>query len=248
MTTSLRISSDGRHTGALLQSYLTNRGVYSPDGEALVYYGHYHEGHGRPNLNGNGKPRSGKIDNMRLMHEGGCRTVPWLTARQANAFVDVSFPLLARKAHGMGGTDIVPVFQREEIPWRIAAGWEWFSSYVPLEAEYRVWAWRGEALDTFQKVMRRPATYTRIGRNFDNGFDFEYTADVPAVTEQAIMALMALGLDFGAVDLLLGKDGRVYVLEVNTAPGALKSHAEATVAKLADRITSWVKEGYPNGL
>jgi D-alanine-D-alanine ligase-like ATP-grasp enzyme len=33
-----------------------------------------------------------------------------------------------------------------------------------------------------------------------------------------VNAVVALGLDFGAVDLLIGDDGQTYVLEVNTAP------------------------------
>jgi D-alanine-D-alanine ligase-like ATP-grasp enzyme len=39
------------------------------------------------------------------------------------------------------------------------------------------------------------------------------------MTEHSISAVNTLGLDFGAVDLIVAKDGRVYVLEVNTAPG-----------------------------
>jgi len=39
------------------------------------------------------------------------------------------------------------------------------------------------------------------------------------VEQLAIDAVEALGLDFGAVDILMTGDGSVYVLEVNTAPG-----------------------------
>ena len=244
MNTSLDISSDGKHTGALLQQYLTDRNVYSPQSKAVVCYGMPHRT-GRYTINGNRKP-AGKINNMRYMNEGGCRTVPWFQSQYTPTNGDgITFPLLARKAHGMGGKDIVPVFQPEEIPWRVAAGWEWFSSYVPVAKELRIWMWRGQVLDTFEKVMSRPAAYKGIGRNFDNGFDFVLTGTHTEATAQSALALTAIGLDFGAVDLLVGKDGLTYVLEVNTAPGALKSGAYATVAKLADRIEEWCKGGYP---
>ena len=39
-----------------------------------------------------------------------------------------------------------------------------------------------------------------------------------SISEQAIKAVETLGLDFGAVDLILHND-TPYVLEVNTAPG-----------------------------
>jgi len=34
----------------------------------------------------------------------------------------------------------------------------------------------------------------------------------------AVSAVEALGLTFGAVDLIVGDDGHTYILEVNTAP------------------------------
>lgn len=34
----------------------------------------------------------------------------------------------------------------------------------------------------------------------------------------AVLAVNCLGLDFGAVDLLIGDDRETYILEVNTAP------------------------------
>jgi D-alanine-D-alanine ligase-like ATP-grasp enzyme len=59
-------------------------------------------------------------------------------------------------------------------------------------------------------------------RNHDNGFIFVRN-DVKApssVEEQAVRAIKALGLDFGAVDIIWNdKQQKAYVLEVNTAPG-----------------------------
>lgn len=246
MKTSLHISSDAQETGTLLKQYLTDRGVYSPSAEAVVWYG-------RPsakvphNLNGNRKGRN-KMDNMRLIQDAGGQTVPWIDASRGADVIQAAlrFPLLARKRHGMGGTDIVPVFQEEEIPWRIAAGWHWFSQYIPVQAEYRVWVYRGQPLDVYQKVMKRPQDYKHIGRNFRNGFDFERVTRYPAdAFLQAAQATEAIGLDFAAVDLLVGKDGNVYVLETNTAPGVLQSKAEATLGKLADCMAQWVRDGYP---
>ena len=153
----------------------------------------------------------------------------------------IKFPLLARKAHGYGGTDLVPVFQLEEIPWRLAAGWDWFSSYIPVAQEYRVWVFRDECLDIYKKQMHRPEDYKYIGRNFRNGFDFVLAKAEPSIVDVALRAVAALHLDFAAVDLLLSTNDYIYVLEANTAPGAIKSGAHKTLGKLADRMVSWLE-------
>ena len=59
-------------------------------------------------------------------------------------------------------------------------------------------------------------------RNHDNGFIFQIEDfDLPEDCEkQAIAAVEALDLDFGAVDVVYnGKEQKAYVLEVNSAPG-----------------------------
>lgn len=241
MKTSLHISRDGKETGALLQQYLTDRGVYDRNSDAVVFYGRGHSD--GPNLNGN-RLGQDKIDNMRIMTEAGVRVVPYFSADD-RVPQDIRFPLLARKAHGMGGTDIATVFQRQEIDWRKMAGWDWFSSYVPIANEYRVWIFRGQHLDTYEKTMQRPTDYKYIGRNFRNGFDFTLSRLHRDAADEAGKAVRALKLDFGAVDLLRGEDGRIYILEVNTAPGVIKSGAQATLGKLADCITNWCDNGYP---
>ena len=148
---------------------------------------------------------------------------------------------------GHGGTDIVPVFEAKEIPWRKAAGWDWFSSYVPTATEYRVWVYRNAYLDVYEKVMRRPSDYKYIGRNFRSGFDFEPMVVAPKdAIRESIVAVRALGLDFAAVDVLHGEDGHVYILEANTAPGVIRSKAQGTLGKLADCIVKWDTDGHPD--
>lgn len=244
MDASLLIADSSTETGALLKEYLQARGVrIVPKSDRVISYGVP-----RPGALGNTRPSTrppgfGKIYNMQRMNQMGVRTVPWFEGTQVpNGF---RFPALARAAHGYGGTDIVPVFQPEEIPWRVAAGWSWFSSYVPVDQEYRVWVWRGEHLDTYKKQMNRPQDYKYIGRNFRSGFDFIHVPPERDVTDIAIKAVDCLHLDFAAVDLLRGKDGLLYILETNTAPGVIRSGAQATLGKLADKMVEWLKTGCP---
>jgi len=79
-------------------------------------------------------------------------------------------------------------------------------------------------------------------RNHNNGWAFvENSVSFPSaeskeeVCREAIAAVDCCGLDFGAVDVVLGKeDEKAYVLEVNTAPG-LESTALIEAYKRAFR-------------
>lgn len=237
----INIAPVASETGALLQQYLEERGAYNPQSKATVCYGRSSSAF--PALNANCSVD--KIMRMKIMQRAEVRTVPWFKAGESIPS-NIKFPLLARKASGHGGLDIVPVFQRQEVAWRIEAGWDWFSSYIPVAQEFRVWIFRDQILDTYEKVMVRPGDFKHIGRNFRNGFDFFVTGlRATPIVREATNALAALELDFGAVDLLLGEDGKVYILEVNTAPGVIKSGAQNTLGKLADCIVKWSQEGYP---
>lgn len=239
-------TNDNTHkeTGALLEGYLKDRGVViSPSAEAVLCYG-YPLGRREKAINGVGT--GGKIASLTAMGAAGVRTVPWFQAGDEIP-KGFKFPALARNNHGFGGKDIVPVFQPHEVAWRIAAGFDWFSSYVPLDTEYRAWVFRGEVLDTYEKVMKRPSEYKHVaGRNFRQGFEFQHIDTPKDVAKEVTAALDAIKYDFGAVDCLRGTDGLIYILEVNSAPGALRSKAHSTVAKFADRIAAWDKAGHPS--
>ncbi len=250
MDVRMPIASSSKETGALLTEYLNARGLRVVDTRGprvpVISYGvpRIEATKVLNRLHGNGK-----VWNMQQMTKGGVRCVPFYAAETLMAMTDsalclLKYPMLARKLHGYGGTDIVPVFEPQEIPWRIAAGWDWFSSYIPVADEFRVWAFRDEVLGTYKKQMNRPEDYKFIGRNFRNGFDFVASADDPEASEAALKVLKALNYDFAAIDMLRGRDGRIHVLETNSAPGAIKSGAQLTLGKLADRMTEWVKVCY----
>lgn len=74
----------------------------------------------------------------------------------------------------------------------------------------------------FQKTKDEPAPKSWAVRSHDNGFVF--VRNLPPSNEVCEEVLKFVDknlpeLDFGAVDVIVGKDGRVFVLEINTAPG-----------------------------
>lgn len=106
-----------------------------------------------------------------------------------------------------------------------------YTRYVFKDEEYRVHIAMGEVIDIQRKVLRkeyadrhqrREIEINWKVRNLDNGFIYQKNNIHPAesVTQVALEAMRHTGLDFGAVDVIWSrKDGRSYVLEINTAPG-----------------------------
>ena len=112
--------------------------------------------------------------------------------------------------------------------------------YIPKKQEYRVHVANGMVVDLQRKARRRDVADEDINwqiRNHDNGFIFQRNDLVvpPSVERQAVNACKAVGLDFGAVDIVFNdKQQRAYVLEINTAPGLTGSTLEGYVKRFKD--------------
>lgn len=98
-----------------------------------------------------------------------------------------------------------------------------YVKYIPKKMEFRVHCMNGEVFDVARKIRdpnREVSDY--YIRNHSAGFIFARNdITVPeCVTEQALLAMRASGLDFGAVDVIYNeRQNKAYVLEINSAPG-----------------------------
>lgn len=123
-----------------------------------------------------------------------------------------------------------------------------FTKYKKKKAEYRIHVAGGEVFDIQQKKLRtewddgtpvnREEVDFRI-RNHANGFVFcRENINCPEEAQaNAVQAVVSIGLDFGAVDVIWNEhENRSYVLEINTAPGlegtTIESYA-AAIRRLA---------------
>lgn len=99
-----------------------------------------------------------------------------------------------------------------------------YTKFIPKTAEFRVHVFQGRVIDYIEKkkvlAERRPANFNKYISSITCGWVFSRTdiRDIPEVRDIAIKSVAALGLDFGAVDIVYA-DGYPYVLEINTAPG-----------------------------
>jgi len=118
-----------------------------------------------------------------------------------------------------------------------------YTQAVNNNGEYRVHVFDGEVI-LYQKKSRRVdeetgEVITAEGeaadvRNLASNWIYRTgnLNKLDRVEDLAVEAIQALGLDFGAVDIIMDNDGDVFVLEVNTAPGlgntdTLEAYVEA---------------------
>lgn len=171
-----------------------------------------------------------KLSALNAMANAGV-SVPQFTDSEAMAlrWVERGFKAVARHTlTGSGGDGIEILSNLDNFPCAAPL----YTKYIPKKSEYRVHVLNGHAFDMQRKMRRKDVADDKVNwqvRNHNNGFIFgrgdgDEEPVGPEIYEllcqQSALAVKALGLDFGAVDLIWNeKQQRVYVLEVNTAPG-----------------------------
>lgn len=151
------------------------------------------------------------------------------------------FPWLGRNVHHEKGKDILVINKLSEAFKAAKAGKEFFSILIPSQTEYRVWAFQGKAFAVTEKI--KTGENKQFG-NFDRGYTFENRNDLlrsRALCEVGEKAVKALQMDFGAVDILSGKDGKYYALEVNSMP-EIDLFTRVSGIRLAKLISNWAEQ------
>lgn len=110
-----------------------------------------------------------------------------------------------------------------------------FMDYIEVEKEFRVHVVNGRSIKISEKVGGGVTNNHRNGAVCRYPDDFHHKKTLRRTAKQAVVAL---GLDFGAVDIVWAND-QPYVLEVNTAP-CLTDESSDTL----DRYANAFKEAY----
>lgn len=150
-------------------------------------------------------------------------TIPdWTTSQSvAQEWLEEGNDVVVRhklQGHSADGLELVRANESNLVP--IAP---LYTKYFKKKDEYRVHVYKGVPFDIQRKASRlegTPANYQI--RNYANGFVYKRNNISPPqeVISQAINAVYAIGLDFGAVDVCWNKSlKKAMVFEVNTACG-----------------------------
>jgi glutathione synthase/RimK-type ligase-like ATP-grasp enzyme len=114
-----------------------------------------------------------------------------------------------------------------------------YTKYIKKKKEFRVHVFQTDVIDIQEKRKREGVDEANfLIRNLDNGFVFcrDNIVEPADLRTTAIQAVSALGLDFGAVDIVYNEHyNKCYTLEVNTAPGlegtTLESYSNAIIKR-----------------
>lgn len=147
---------------------------------------------------------------------------------------------MGRKRHGFGGRDIQVCADGHMND---GASPEFWTKFIPNRRELRIHVFNGEVIRVQGKYLDFPEQNTNpYIKNYAQGYRFRTPRLElrPDRYEQAKKAVEALGLVWGAVDLVIGEDDKAYVLEVNTAPKL----APLTMRQYSEAIRKYVRNTY----
>lgn len=149
------------------------------------------------------------------------------------------FPLIARTKYHQGGEGFELCLCKRDIRRARNKGiCHHYVQYIPNDKEYRIHVFNGDIIRMAKKLGREDCNNWR--RNHEDGWVFhnmELTETLPnGVKSEAKKAIAAMGLTFGAVDILWSDFDEAVVLEINSAPGLIDNGLEVYSNKIKDYL------------
>ena len=204
-----------------------------------------------PRLNGNTNTATNKLEAFRAMNTAMI-TLPNYTASLniARRWVAMGHRVYCRtNLRGHSGEDIVMADQ-DNPPIQAPL----YTKEVVKRHEFRFHVVGGQVIDGVRKAFRADVAREDRDRTIMNhaagsvfirsGRSLTEAHQDQELHQMCVRAVGAVGLDFGAVDVMSDSDGNYYVLEVNTAPGleatTLERYSNALQAIVNnEQVQSW---------
>ena len=151
---------------------------------------------------------------------------------------------LARRRHHRGGHDILGPMDFNELRGILRARPGYGVKYIDKTHEWRVHTFQGRVLRLARKVPNEGAEQVVAWNQDTSHFKYDIRPGpetLRQLTTLGTSAVAALGMDFGAVDVIKDRGGQFYVLEVNSAPGI--SDNANTLDAYVQAMRGWADEG-----
>lgn len=189
-----------------------------------------------------------KLSEMRILNQKGVKTVPFFEdydsaikeAWKLKEKTGLPQSVFGRKKTHTQGRDIIIVSLEKEtlekqLLVRPPRRRDFWTIEIPKSAEYRAHPMLGKVVKVARKLLRSEFSKEEKVRNLDScTFSYRRNPNSEQLNKLALEAAEAYGVDFAAVDLLKGTDGKYYVLEVNLRP------------RLSDLMMNYYAETFAN--
>jgi len=165
-----------------------------------------------------------KLTTLQVLKEAGLSTVEWTTNREeASQWQGTVVARHTLTGHSGQG---IETYNAEENPFQHFPDAPLYTKYLKKTYECRVHVFQGRVIDAQIKrkkvTDRQEEVFDTTIRNIHTGWVYcreDFILPEPT-KELSIQAVAAVGLDFGAVDLIYNKHyNKFFILEINTAPG-----------------------------
>ena len=165
-----------------------------------------------------------------------------LEFRYGNAIL--KFELIFKELNHSRGEGIFFINNHEDLIRVIDNGKKGYvEQVIGNDREFRVHVCDGKAFYTDEKLPREEGHTAKI-KNLANGYKYRnrsVSRPYPkAIRKEAIKAVNALGIEFGAVDVAVDSNGNIHVFEVNSAMGLRTKTARLYQERLIDLM---IKKG-----
>ena len=175
-----------------------------------------------------------KLRALKIMERAGISTVEFTTRRSKAKEWNVTYARTKIRASGGKGIEIIK--KGQALP-----NASLYTKKFTGDQEYRVHVFKGEVFDYAKKYLKYKERdkKDKLVKNHKNGWTFIRGGIIlpRAVRDEAVKAVNALGIDFGAVDVMYDLYKELpAILEVNTAPGL----APTTLERYTNRIVKFV--------
>lgn len=179
---------------------------------------------------------SNKLRTFRKLEEAGIPTIPFTTDIEVASDWDDVYVRHQLQGHSGAGIEIVDL--HHDLP--VAP---LYTKKIDNNGEYRVHVMNGEVFDYRKKSRLADDEATEEQgkiRTLGNGWIYRQgnLKRLERIEELAKSAIRALGLDFGAVDIIMDGDGNVFVLEINTAVGLADNTLESYITKFKEHYAT----------
>ncbi len=153
---------------------------------------------------------------------------------------EITYPCILRPQHHAQGKNLFFCENKKDLEFHLSHNpifpntCYYISEYIPKVAEYRVMFIQGLVAWIANKIPANPeaiAWNVAKGGKFANVKWKNWPIDV---IETAYQAYLISGLYLGGVDVMVDKDGRSYVLEINSAPSHTSPYRQSCTTKCID--------------